>query len=744
MATVLIFNFYIIPKFEAQNGDKVQKDQLEAEKDKSTFSIIQSSTTLEQKWQRVEEFIIKNTGSSNRAYPLHIGNMTTSIKEETPVPLTTDEKISLLEDYVEHVPSKEIDYVSAIKKLANLYYSKGQPNQSLETFRKGESRIPGEYAAYKLSIAVNLAQSLFEQGQFVQAREVLQIFPPSGSKTLNREYFVQYVDIQMKLLLQDHQWREASKWVTQNMTEYKQQFQDPVASSNSEDEAFKQLVRMQLTLDKELVHKEATVTQVTGMVKYSDGTPIAGVGVYLREASDLNHSLTSSEMYETVSNERGEYKFYGVLPGNYQLEAGFDYEQMNGYMWARSDDDWIKAGRSQQITKNIVLHPLMEITSPSNHETITGKNVHFSWTSVPGASYYNISLWLGTDGGSIGSSFKMHIKDSELSVPVEQIYNQSTGISSHDKDGKPDSLSILGFSNPNGNMWWTVEAYDAQGHIMTSSNGYRLDTDTVGKLPFFSLKERTLTLADQLVLQGKLDDAMKRYKEDHKQNPFNVHNLQMILQLYDAKVIRASRADRSITEQEAFPYRKQLLELNPSEKNNQFRLLNYYYDRHMWSEFHASYITYQKLLVTYQESTEDKDNSYELSLYGSALLKQGEVARAIAIFKKVMTIDHDHRFIGNYLAAALLNGDSWAQVVRLAEQYPQLMGGDSDPDWMQLMQTMQGESMKNPDYRANLEANIRKLLQSQHPQQEMEKWVQAGAVQGKVQRQFLQDLSTVD
>lgn len=57
--------------------------------------------------------------------------------------------------------------------------------------------------------------------------------------------------------------------------------------------------------------------------------------------------------------------------------------------------------------------------------------------------------------------------------------------------------------NPEVRFSWNIEALDADGRLITRSNGYRLNEDTVGNMPFFYLKERELTTADQLLLDKK-------------------------------------------------------------------------------------------------------------------------------------------------------------------------------------------------------------------------------------------------
>ncbi|WP_281202997.1 hypothetical protein [Cytobacillus kochii] len=83
---------------------------------------------------------------------------------------------------------------------------------------------------------------------------------------------------------------------------------------------------------------------------------------------------------------------------------------------------------------------------------------------------------------------------------------------SGDEPNSVDPNTLLAFTNPNNRFSWSVDAFDEHDKLLTRSNGYRLGNDTIGHLPFFYLKTRTLTEADQLLLDKKFTEALEAYK----------------------------------------------------------------------------------------------------------------------------------------------------------------------------------------------------------------------------------------
>ncbi len=79
-----------------------------------------------------------------------------------------------------------------------------------------------------------------------------------------------------------------------------------------------------------------------------------------------------------------------------------------------------------------------------------------------------------------------------------------------------EPASLLSFSNPEGTYSWGVSAYDSQGQLLSSSGGYRLSEENINNIPMIRLQNRKLTNADELLLDGKLKEALQEYKANVK------------------------------------------------------------------------------------------------------------------------------------------------------------------------------------------------------------------------------------
>lgn len=85
-------------------------------------------------------------------------------------------------------------------------------------------------------------------------------------------------------------------------------------------------------------------------------------------------------------------------------------------------------------------------------------------------------------------------RSSDAELPLETLYSVESSYSYKKFGDKeiPDPSNLLGYADPSSRFSWSVEAYDAGGKLLTRSDGYRLNQQTMGHLPFFYLKERTL------------------------------------------------------------------------------------------------------------------------------------------------------------------------------------------------------------------------------------------------------------
>ena len=90
---------------------------------------------------------------------------------------------------------------------------------------------------------------------------------------------------------------------------------------------------------------------------------------------------------------------------------------------------------------------------------------------------------------------------------------------------------LFDFIHPAGKFSWSVAAYDENGKEIRRSNGYRLDDALVEELPFFTLTNREPSKGDQLLLDGKHQQALEAYRTLIKENKEDDLSLRMAVKL---------------------------------------------------------------------------------------------------------------------------------------------------------------------------------------------------------------------
>jgi len=426
-----------------------------------------------------------------------------------------------------------------------------------------------------------------------------------------------------------------------------------------------------------LIEKDSTAATVSGTVRRSDGTPLAQVGVFLREEKDTSHSILDSEPYQTLTDDHGRFQFPGAKPGSYMLYLGLPFELVDGWTWPVMSQDWIDLKPGESRKEEVVLRRLVELKSPVNEGIQVGPTVRFEWEPYPGAASYTLQGYIHIVNGTVGVPIQSGIRENHLELPMEALYDLSGGISYKEKN-VPDPVTLLGFANPDNKFSWSVEAYDGNGRLLSRSNGYRLTEGTMGSLPFFKLKGHSLTEADRLLLDGQLGEALATYKAAYEKKGTDVHSLRMVV-----RILEAAR-DKDGGKQELDFYLKKLAALSPTPQTL-FKWLHRAYEERDWVTFHEAYKRYSGL-------RQGEDLSYEQSIYASALLKQGKLKEAREAFAKAMELDRSHRFVGQYLAVELLLSDTFEAAQSLADRYPERSLGGRQTNWPSLVRSLSTES----------------------------------------------------
>jgi tetratricopeptide (TPR) repeat protein len=463
---------------------------------------------------------------------------------------------------------------------------------------------------------------------------------------------------------------------------------DNAVSEAGTSDTERQLESLRTAIQSAIDMGSTSTAVVSGTLTRSDGTPVSRAGIFLRAESEVHHSITSADSYRIVTDDEGRFEFYGVIPGFYQLQLGLSYDQIDGWAWPIQYDDWIEVKPGDLLKESVVLQPLIELQSPINQETLTGKTVDFRWKAVKGAAYYRLSGGVSMVGSSFSSQIRDHITDNQVSIPVDELYYNSGFSYGSGGEGfeSIDPLSFLVFMNPEARFSWNIEAFDADGHLLTRSSGYRLNEDTIGNLPFFYLKERELTTADRLLLNKKPDQAIEMYQQNVADDPEDAHALHMLVKLMLAK---SSLTKDDSLEDQAIPLLQKLIQLHPYS-NYAFTLTQYYFDHKDWKSYSEYYSRYIELSQT-------MGDDYDRSINATALMHQGKLTEARKQFSIALEHDDSHRFIGSYLAAELYAGESLASVLTLAERYPEHSFGLNGYRWPQMIKQLIAERTKQPD-----------------------------------------------
>ncbi|SDD12586.1 Carboxypeptidase regulatory-like domain-containing protein [Paenibacillus sp. UNCCL117] len=628
------------------NGKAMDKESL--------LRLLSQGAPGDRKWPLIRAAVIEQGRDSwIPRYDVYIGpdsSQTIGGGEDDNIPsLSEAEKRPYLEAYVRQGPVDGY-LVRAAKQLAVSYYGEGQLERALTVLESAEGRLD-------------------EEASVSQRRKELQLE-------------------RARLYAADRQAQQAANVL------------DELAGSLSAQDGFinGEVEKLRKQLERETKPVREGLATVAGTVKRSDGKPLAHVGVYLRDQASASSSVSEGEPYQTATDAQGRFRIGGVNPGSYQLQLGLMFEQIDGWTWPVPAHDWVDIAGGESITKEVVLHPLLELIEPVNQQVVNGETVRFAWTPVPGAATYTVNGKVHLENGTLGSAIATRVRAASLDVPVERLYDHLFGISygmaDEGEQPKADPLPLLGFANPDNRFSWSVEAFDAAGRPLTRSDGYRLQESTMGKLPFFYLKQRSLTAADRLLLQGKFSEAMEGYRRDCELNDRDLHCLRMLIRLH--QVDGADNQERS--GKEVLPYLRKMVELNPAP-HYVFLMLEHSMEQRSWAEADR----YYGMLA-------DRDglNPYTSSVYAVGLLRQGKLPEASELLRSALEQDESHRFTGIYLAVRLYLTGSLQEPLKLAGQYPERTFGQERLVWAELLRAMEEEGKANPgpDYMEKLKQEL--------------------------------------
>lgn len=672
----------MIAKHHLANGELRGKEQI--------LSILEDRISPSQKYKIIQDYFFEDDGLDN--YDIYIGpGSTTSYVDAESVRFNWEEKRPYLEDYLENGP---VDYylVDTARYLAGEAAQKGDfeqveaiYNTALDRFEKSGDDFQ-QYELYLTRIRMLLkANQLALAEKHIQ--DVLTKIPEEQSY-----YQAEAAKYYAENMVRQGKREEALAEVQNALKEYeadweKEENEEPI----EQVVVYEQLKRMENHLQISTNLYTGKTATVNGKVMREDGTPIAHAGIYLREASNVNRSISHDERYQVITDEKGNYEIENVIPGSYQLYAGFMFDDIDGYTWPVNMEDWIDVEGGENIPYDITLAETMEVESPVNGEVLKEDAIHFVWEEIEKASYYMLEFYVEEENVSYGYTLDAQFTEAETTLPIETIYNLGTNFILSKEETREDYFNpatLLGFANPKGEFSWGVLAYNEDGKLLTQSGGYRLNEETIGNLPFLYLRERELTKADELLLDSKLDEALAGYKKAVEKNSEDVHSLRMITKLIGIEGDGTWETLDSLRN----PYVEKLATLT-KDTAAIFEVMNYHYELKNWEE-------YQKWYDFYKEEQNGSEDPYSKGIHANALMYQGEYAEAASLQTEALQEGAGNQFAGNLIALEFYLGASMDRLLDLAKEYSYIhYDYENGPDinWEKSLNEIQEELEIHPD-----------------------------------------------
>ncbi len=508
--------------------------------------LIDGARTDSRKLHLIEQFMLEHSVCCSPYDVFITPNMSSYGEERYWSGFTLTEMKPYLEFYEERSIQRNTWLVEeAIIGLADYYANYDSVEKAIDFLNQKRE----EYMEHSTLIhppeqmTIKLAQLYVEHRQFDGAINVIEEYE-DAIQGANDEQVISYVneeflEIRIEILLLQQKKNEAlqllEKW--QEQTQTAENYDDYTASERVTS------LKRQL----ELIEGDFAYGTVEGNLRREDGTPIVGAEIFLRQNHRANTSIhPESERYRATTDQEGYYKFSRVMPNEYQVGIGFTYEQIDGYSWPVDMEDRVVVQSREDIVHDIVLLPLLDVYFPVNEYAFTERELTFSWEEDPKATTYDISMINHTENGWTSQVVKSGIKDTTTMIDVRDLYHNPFNVSFdndvYDEDWF-DPRSMLGFANTESQFSWAITSYDQNGNELRRSFGYRLDDELVSQFPFFQLKQRKLTKADQLLLDGKVDQALESYEQDLLTEEGLEQEHALIMAVKVLQYVKSSRGD---------------------------------------------------------------------------------------------------------------------------------------------------------------------------------------------------------
>ncbi|MYL33839.1 hypothetical protein GLW05_09535 [Pontibacillus yanchengensis] len=630
---VALFIFVVSPNMSNSNAQQSEKTDLPAQLEDGNLSD-------EERWKRIEKDII----SLFQIKPYDVYKSPGSTELTSSSENRNEEWIPYIREYIEQIPGDKKRppqngyYKEAVEKLAKYYEKKQNWEEATNILNQGMDALPEDTDGYQ---TFKVQKLLVESYQ--HPASALEKLNKVGPYEVKGYHYAELLKRQTKLLMDAGQLDEAYEKLTKGM-EYLERNHAVLKSIQDRLEAWK--------------NGENLVTY-QGKLQTEEGEPLSHAKVFLVNPDRKGNSFMEKQSPSAITDEQGHFKIEALPKGDYQLMLGMTLDQVDGYTWPVESDEWLNV--QSDMKRNITLPSLIKINSPINDQTVKGDKVEFSWEPVEQAAYYQLHFGIQFEGGGITSTASEHIESNAFEMSKQAFLFQSFGTvwtSTGDGEGKIAPESLLGLSNPNVGMYWYVDAYNEQGEILTSSNGFRLSKEHAAQIPYFHYEKQTLKEADNLLLDGKMDEALAAYKQKLNQDPEDLHSQRMLYEII------SSNRDMSRYEQlqKALPYLKELAERTD--------LKNYWHQLATHAYLEGDWERYRKYVEKQDESRHAWDG-YDWGKYAIVSMKMGNDDESENYFLNSLEEDGSNRFSLSYAMLELHRTGNFEKAKQIVEKYPE-------------------------------------------------------------------------
>lgn len=322
-------------------------------------------------------------------------------------------------------------------------------------------------------------------------------------------------------------------------------------------------VREYLAILATLHSKEGELPSLTGRVMLGD-EPLSGTFVVLQRADQTMgwHSPPFGQYPIAITDNNGEYRFYDIAPDEYEVGVGARPHQLSGYYMKENELKTVRIGERQNESAELTFQfvPRVKASTPVDGALIAGDKLLFRWEPYAGADYYEISVTtelLARNGTAKSSStyplsrqLGIQHRGAEAVFSIKELRDHIGGKWMSYGGGRDDVIigpsSLLGIVYPGGEFLWSVQAYNKEGLLLSSSEGYLLEP--MPAVPMFRIQEEGMLSGDAYVLEGKYEEAIQAYQAEGD----NCYALRALARLAEEGFIREGTF-RGAVEEEGNP-----------------------------------------------------------------------------------------------------------------------------------------------------------------------------------------------